>query len=239
MKNIYNEVNMLIYSKNVVLEALKAHRKIHKIMIEFRFSDKTIMQYIEQSNITLEKVDKGHLNNISNHAVHQGIVAEVEPYSYTKLDDVIHIENGKFLILDSIEDPHNLGAIIRTSDAMGITAIIMSQKQQVPLTSTVAKVSTGAIEYVPIVIVPQLFKGITQMKAAGIKILGTDMVNAKHYESVSYEGRVGLILGNEGRGIRTSIKPLVDDMIMIPMKGHVQSLNVSVAAALLMNALTK
>jgi tRNA G18 (ribose-2'-O)-methylase SpoU len=122
---------------------------------------------------------------------------------------------------------------------MGITAIIMSQKQQVPLTSTVAKVSTGAIEYVPIVLVPQLFKGITQMREAGIKILGTDMDNAKHYETISYEGRVAIILGNEGSGIRTSIKPLIDDMIMIPMKGHVQSLNVSVAAALLMNALTK
>lgn len=230
---------MYIYSKNVVLEALKAKRKIHKIMVDFRFSDKTIFRYIEDSNIPLEKVDKGHLNNISNHALHQGIVADVEAYSYTRLEDVIQIENAKFLILDSIEDPHNLGAIIRTSDAMGITAIIMSQKQQVPLTSTVAKVSTGAIEYVPIVLVPQLFKGITQMKEAGIKIYGTDMYHAKDYESISYEGRVGIILGNEGSGIRTSIKPLVDDMIMIPMKGHVQSLNVSVAAALLMNALTK
>jgi 23S rRNA (guanosine2251-2'-O)-methyltransferase len=87
--------------------------------------------------------------------------------------------------------------------------------------------------------VPQLFKGITQMREAGIKILGTDMDNAKHYETISYEGRVAIILGNEGSGIRTSIKPLIDDMIMIPMKGHLQSLNVSVAAALLMNALTK
>lgn len=230
---------MFIYSKNVVLEALKANRKIYKIMIEYRFSDKTILKQIEQKNIVLEKVDKGHLNNISNHSLHQGIVADVEPYSYTKLEDILHIQNAKFLILDSIEDPHNLGAIIRSSDAMGITAIIMSQKQQVPLTSTVARVSTGAIEYVPIVLVPQLFKGITQMKEAGIKIFGTDMDHAKHYETVSYEGRVGIILGNEGSGIRASIKPLVDEMIMIPMKGHVQSLNVSVAAALLMNALTK
>lgn len=230
---------MYIYSKNVILEALKAKRKIHQVFIEHRFSDKTIMQLLNKEHVVVEKVDKGHLNNISNHALHQGIVAEVEPYTYHKLETFLHIENAKFLILDSIEDPHNLGAIIRTSDAMGITAIIMSQKQQVPLTSTVAKVSTGAIEYVPMILVPQLFKGVTLMKEAGIKILGTDMQDATHYEAMSYEGRVAIILGNEGKGIRASIKPLCDDMIMIPMKGHVQSLNVSVAAALLMNALTK
>ena len=172
-------------------------------------------------------------------AVHQGIVAEVEPYQYKKIEDITDISNGKFLILDSIEDPHNLGAIIRSADAMGLDAIIMSQKQQVPLNATVAKVSTGAIEYVPIVIVPQLFKGIALLKEAGVKIYGTDMKDAVSYQDASYNGSVAVILGNEGKGIRNSIKPLCDEMIMIPMKGHVQSLNVSVAAALIMQVLTQ
>ena len=230
---------MYIYGKNVILEALKAQRVIHKILIDHRFFDATIMTWIEKRHINVEKVDKGHLNNITHNAVHQGIVADIEPYQYQKLEDYIHMEQAKFLILDSIEDPHNLGAIIRTADGMGLTAIVMSQKQQVPLNATVAKVSTGAIEYVPVIAVPQLFKGIMQMKEAGIKILGTDMQHAKHYESMSKQGSVAIILGNEGKGIRTSIKPLCDDMIMIPMKGHVQSYNVSVAAALLMHELTK
>lgn len=230
---------MIIYGKNVVIEALKAKRPIYKLMIDHKMSDTTVLKYLKDASIEIDKVDKGHLNNITNHAVHQGIVAEVEPYQYKKIQDIINISNGKFIILDSIEDPHNLGAIIRTADAMGVDAIIMSQKQQVPLNATVAKVSTGAIEYVPIVLVPQLFKGISLLKDAGIKIYGTDMKDAVSYQDASYKGSVAVILGNEGKGIRNSIKPLCDEMIMIPMKGHVQSLNVSVAAALMMQLLTQ
>jgi 23S rRNA (guanosine2251-2'-O)-methyltransferase len=230
---------MIIYGKNVIIEAIKAKRTFYKLMIDHRMSDAHLKKYLERVSIHIDKVDKGHLNNLTNHAVHQGIVAEVEPYQYKKIEDILDMPNGKFLILDSIEDPHNLGAIIRSADAMGLDAIIMSQKQQVPLNATVAKVSTGAIEYVPIVLVPQLFKGISMLKEAGIKIYGTDMKDAISYQEATYDGSVAIILGNEGKGIRNSIKPLCDNMIMIPMKGHVQSLNVSVAAALIMQALTR
>jgi predicted rRNA methylase len=230
---------MLIYGKNVIKEALYNNRKFYKLYVDTSMKDVAFLNMLKNFKIELIHKSKEQLHNIALQSNHQGVVAEVEDYKVYDLRALIESGAEKLLILDSIEDPHNLGAILRTAAASGIDGIVMSVKQQVPLNATVAKVSSGGIEHIKVAVTPQLFKGIDDLKEAGFEIVGTDMHATVSYRERLYQGKVAMVMGNEGSGLRPLVKKKCDQFIKIPMKGHMESLNVSVAAALLMYEMTK
>jgi len=230
---------MLIYGKNVVLEALHAKRKFHKLYVDTKMKDVTFLSIIKKFDIAITHQSKEQLHNLVLQSNHQGVVADVEDYKVYTLEDLLKEEISKLVVLDSIEDPHNLGAIIRTAAAAGIDGIVMSVKQQVPINATVAKVSSGGIEHVKIATTPQLFKGLDDIKLAGFEIIGTDMRADTSFKERIYKEKTAIVMGNEGSGLRPLVKKKCDTFVKIPMKGHMNSLNVSVAAALLMYEITK
>ena len=168
----------------------------------------------------------------------QGLVASIAAYEYADLEDVFKKAEEKgedpfIVILDGVEDPHNLGSILRTADATGVHGIIIPKRRSASLTATVAKASTGAIEHVPVVRVTNLTQAIEQLKARGVWVFGTDM-NGTDYRKWNTSGPLAIVMGNEGKGVSRIVKESVDEMVTIPMVGHVQSLNASVASALMM-----
>lgn len=230
---------MLIYGKNVVLEALHAKRKFNKLFVDTKMKDVTFLSVIKKFDVEITHQSKEQLHNLVLQSNHQGVVADVEDYKVYTLEDLIKEQVSKLIVLDSIEDPHNFGAIIRTAAAAGIDGIVMSAKQQVPINATVAKVSSGGIEHVKIAITPQLFKGLDDIKQAGFEIIGTDMRADTSFKDRKYQEKTAIVMGNEGSGLRPLVKKKCDTFVKIPMKGHMNSLNVSVAAALLMYEITK
>lgn len=226
---------MIVYGKNVIREAIFAKREIYKLYLDDKWSDHHFLEFLKDKNIRYQVKPKGELNSLTQNAVHQGIVADVKPYEYVELDDVIdRSKRQRFIILDGIEDPHNLGAILRTAEATKLDAIIVSKKGQVPLNSTVAKVSSGAIEHVPVVLVSNTNQAILTLKKHHIWVIGTDGATNKLYTEIPKDQSVAVILGNEGEGIRPLVKQNCDFLVKIPMYGKINSLNVSVAAALMM-----
>lgn len=196
-----------------------------------------IIKLAKKQNLIISQVPKSKLDLLADRQNHQGVVLAVAAYEYAELDDLFAAAKAKdeapfFLILDGIEDPHNLGSIMRTADAAGVHGIIIPKRRAVQLTATVAKTSTGAIEYVPVVRVTNLAQTIAELKERGLWIFGTDMAG-QDYRTWDAKGPTALVIGNEGKGISPLIKKACDGMLTIPMVGHVQSLNASVAASLL------
>lgn len=196
-----------------------------------------IIKLAKKQNLIISQVPKSKLDLLADRQNHQGVVLAVAAYEYAELDDLFAAAKAKdeapfFLILDGIEDPHNLGSIMRTADAAGVHGIIIPKRRAVQLTATVAKTSTGAIEYVPVVRVTNLAQTIAELKERGLWIFGTDMAG-QDYRTWDANGPTALVIGNEGKGISPLIKKSCDGMLTIPMVGHVQSLNASVAASLL------
>lgn len=225
---------MYIYGKNVIKEAIINNRKIFSLFVEKNHKDIPYLKFLKDKGISYTFLDKGKLGQLVDTSLHQGIVADVEAYKTYDLSELEDKPSSKLVILDSIEDPHNLGAIIRSAVASGIDGIVMSIKQQVPLNATVAKVSSGALEHIKVYVVKQLFMGIEQLKQKGYEIVGTDLKAEFSHQKFPYKPKTAIVLGNEGKGIRPLVKKECDAFVYIPMKGHIQSLNVSVAAALLM-----
>jgi len=226
---------MIVYGKNVIREAIFAKREFYKLYIDDKWSDHHFLAFLKDKNIRYQVKTKGELNNLTDNAVHQGIVADVKPYEYVELETIIDTHRRqRFIILDGIEDPHNLGAILRTAEATKLDAIIISKKGQVPLNATVAKVSSGAIEHVPVVLVSNTNQAIMTLKKHHIWVIGTDGATTKSYTEIPKEQSVAVIVGNEGEGIRPLVKQNCDFLVKIPMYGKINSLNVSVAAALMM-----
>lgn len=226
---------MIVYGKNVIREAAFADRKFHALYVDERFSDQYFLKFLTDKGVSFTRVNKEKLNQLSKHANHQGMVADVEDYQYADLEGYIQKEGVlRFVILDGIEDPHNLGAILRTAEATKLTAIIISKKNQVPLNATVAKVSSGAIEHVPIILVSNINNTIKKLKAHHIWVIGTDGHTDKSFYDIPKKQSTAVILGNEGSGMRTLVKQNCDYLVKIPMYGKINSLNVSVAAALMM-----
>lgn len=174
-----------------------------------------------------------------NDGNHQGVIAHVAAYQYSELDDLFKLAEQRneppfFLILDEIEDPHNLGSIMRTADAVGAHGIIIPKRRAVGLTATVAKVSTGAIEYIPVVRVTNIARTIEELKERGIWIAGTDAKGSQDYRRLDGSMPIGLVIGSEGKGMGRLIRDKCDFLFHLPMEGKVTSLNASVAAAILM-----
>ncbi|WBL31285.1 23S rRNA (guanosine(2251)-2'-O)-methyltransferase RlmB [Candidatus Phytoplasma sacchari] len=226
---------MIIYGKNIIKEAIKARRIIYNLYIDYKFKDIQFLSFIHNCNINFKLLSKHQLNEKADNVNHQGVVAEVDDYNYKELDDFLKKPFfKKILILDSIQDPHNLGAILRTAEAADFSGIIISKKNQVLLNGTVAKSSSGALEYVNIFLVNDLIKTILKLKKFNFFVIGTDMKSSTNFNEMPEREYIAIVLGNEGSGIRTLIKQKCDLLVKIPMKGKINSLNVSVTAALIM-----
>jgi 23S rRNA (guanosine2251-2'-O)-methyltransferase len=235
-----NQEQELIAGRNPVLEALKSEREINKIWIA-EGSQKGQMQQVihlaKESRVLVQFVPKQKIDQMTKE-VHQGVVAQVAAYEYADLDDLFQNAQKKnetpfFLILDELEDPHNLGSILRTADAAGVHGIIIPKRRAVGLTATVAKASTGAIEHVPVARVTNLARTIAELKERGIWIFGTDANGSEDYRKMDASMPLAIVIGSEGKGMSRLIRDNCDFLIHLPMVGHVTSLNASVAASLL------
>lgn len=228
---------MIIYGKNVIREAVYAKRPIYKLYIDEKNTDHQFVNFLNDQKVKYELTNKGELNTLTNNQNHQGFVAEVKAYDYKSLEEVLDKNKiQRFLILDEIHDPQNLGAILRTVEATSFDGVILSKKHQVPLNATVAKVSSGAIEHTNIILVNNIHQTLIKLKENDVLVVGTDGKTEIEYTEVPKERTLAIIMGNEGSGIRPLIKKNCDLLVKIPMQGKVNSLNVSVAAALMMYA---
>ncbi|MGY0569386.1 23S rRNA (guanosine(2251)-2'-O)-methyltransferase RlmB [Bacillus safensis] len=230
-----------VIGKNAVIETLKSDRELYKLWMAENTVKGQAQQVIElakKQNITIQYVPRKKLDQMVT-GQHQGIVAQVAAYEYAELDDLYQIaekrnEQPFFLILDEIEDPHNLGSIMRTADAVGAHGIVIPKRRAVGLTTTVAKASTGAIEHIPVAKVTNLSRALDEMKERGIWVTGTDASAKQDYRQFDGAMPLALVIGSEGKGIGRLIKEKCDFLIKLPMAGKVTSLNASVAAGLLM-----
>ncbi|MCU9615248.1 23S rRNA (guanosine(2251)-2'-O)-methyltransferase RlmB [Caldibacillus lycopersici] len=233
--------NNYITGKNAVLEAIKSNRDINKIWIgegSQKGAMQPLIQKAKEQKIIVQIVPRKKLDEMVEGA-HQGVIAQVAAYQYYELDELFMRAEEKgeapfFLILDEIEDPHNLGSIMRTADASGVHGIIIPKRRSVGLTTTVAKASTGAIEHIPVVRVTNIARTIDELKEKGVWIAGTDAKGNQDFRELDGSLPIALVIGSEGKGIGRLNLEKCDFLINLPMKGHVTSLNASVAAALLM-----
>ncbi len=235
-----NDPVEIIYGKHAVLELLRNDGTINKFYLQNGLKSdkiKDILYMVKKRNIVISEVPKEKLDKLTNNGNHQGVALSVPPIPYQTLEDCFALaqqrnEDPFFLILDGIEDPHNLGSIIRTADATGVHGIIIPKRRAVGLTNVVAKTSTGAIEHVPVVRVTNLSQTISQLKEKGLWIFATAM-DGEDMRDWNSKGPIALIIGNEGQGVSDNLLKNADGIVTIPMVGHVQSLNASVATAVL------
>ncbi len=213
---------MLVYGKNVLKELDK--KRIKKIYV----SSKETISYLKENNLKYTLVPKARLDQMVK-GNHQGIVVDVYDYEYFKLED---IDSDFILILDHLEDPHNLGAIIRTCECAGVKNIIIPKDRSVLVNDTVVHISAGAIEHVKIIMVSNLVNAITYLKEHGYFIYAASM-EGEDYRKISYNDKKALVIGNEGKGISKIVKDNSDVIVSIPMKGELNSLNASVSAGIL------
>ena len=223
---------MLVYGRNVAFEYLNSNKKsIQKIIIQEGFNDKKLISLIEKSKIPVFSKLKKDMDKLSNGA-HQGIILDVMDYDYYSLNELLTEELDFVLILDHLEDPHNLGAIIRTSESAGVGAIILPQDREVQINATVMKTSAGTLSKVKIVKVSNLVQAMDKLKDKGFWIVGTAM-DGTDYKEIDYSGKIALVIGNEGHGMSRLVRESCDFIASIPMRGTVNSLNASVAAGIM------
>ena len=224
---------MLVYGKNVARDLLKNNKKIEKIILQDSFNDEQIISLIKNNNIKYNYASKREIDNLAN-GVHQGIILYVSDYKYCTIDDLITNKDNSFLVLlDHLEDPHNLGAIIRTCEAAGVDGIVLPRDRQVQINSTVMKTSVGTLENVKIASVSNLVNSIKKLKDNGYWVVGTALNNSVDYRTIDYSGKIALVIGNEGNGISKLVESNCDFIAKIPMYGKTNSLNASVAAGIM------
>lgn len=224
---------MLIYGKNVAVEKLKTKDKINKIYLSTKFKDKEILDLIEKRNINVKLLDNHELDKMCK-GLHQGIILDIEDIKTYTIDEVIPNINKEYpliVILDHLEDPHNFGAIIRSSEAFGVDAIIIPNDRAVDITSTVVKTSVGTIDKMKIIKIANINNAIQKLKDYGYWIVGTDM-EGEVYTTIDYKTKIALVIGNEGKGISNLVSKNCDYLAKIPMIGTVNSLNASVACGI-------
>lgn len=229
-----------VFGNHATIEAIQQGRGNKLFLQEDSKSEKVehLKQLAKENAVPVKWVPKQKLDTMTNHGVHQGIVLAITAYEYLTLDELLDRTKDKteapfFLILDSLEDPHNFGSILRTADATGVDGIIIPKHRAVGITPVVTKASTGAVEYIPVARVTNLTQSIATLKENNFWIFGTDM-KGTDYRQWNTQGAIALIIGNEGRGMSQGLHKEVDELLTIPMTGHVQSLNAGVAAGLLM-----
>ncbi|MFC4367786.1 23S rRNA (guanosine(2251)-2'-O)-methyltransferase RlmB [Citroniella saccharovorans] len=225
-----------IFGRNPVIELLEQEGKIRKIFLEDKKLEGSALKIIaiaKDKNIRIEKVNRKFLDKISDGQNHQGVGAEVENYKYYSLEEIIDSGAKRLVILDRIEDPHNLGAIIRTAEAAGFDGVVIQKRRSASVTPVAVKASSGATSYMKVAEVTNLTRSIEYLKENGFWIYGTDGRAEKYYTEVKYDGKVCIVIGNEGRGVSELIKKNCDFLVKIPMLGKIESLNASSAAAVI------
>lgn len=231
----------IIAGRNSVTEALKSNRPINKLYIQDGVKGGSIGEIIalaKQKNILLEYVKADKLDKMVPGIRHQGIAALVAPIAFQALDDVFakaasRNEDPFILLLDELQDPQNVGALIRTADAAGVHGVLMPKRRSCPLNAVVAKISAGAVEYVPVVQIGNIAQTIEELQSRGCWVIGADM-DGENYFDVNFSGPVVLVIGAEGKGLGRLVKQKCDVIASIPMGGGVSSLNASAAGAVLM-----
>ncbi len=234
------EVEGIVYGRNPVAEAVKSGRQIDKIVVakETEGSINKILGEAKEKGIQIRFVDRAALDKTCQSKSHQGIMAHVAPVAYREIEDMIALAKEKdedifLILLDGMEDPHNLGAIIRSADAAGAHGVIIPNRRAVGLTETVAKASAGAIEYVPVAKVANITQTIEKLKKMGIWVGAVDM-DGEEFTKRDLKGNIALVIGGEGQGVGKLVKETCDFVVSMPMKGKVTSLNASNAAAVMM-----
>lgn len=235
-----NEHTLVIEGRNAVLEAFRSGRTIDKLFVLDGCQDgpvRTIVREGKKHGCLLNFVSRERLNQLSQSGKHQGVIAYAAAYDYSEIGDMFRLarERGEdpfFLLLDGIEDPHNLGALIRTANIAGAHGVIIPKRRAVGLTATVAKTSAGALNYTPVAKVTNLAKTIEELREKGMWFVCADMDGETMYD-LNLTGPIGLVIGNEGEGVSRLVKEKCDFIAGIPMKGEITSLNASVAGGVL------
>lgn len=233
----------IIAGRNPVSEAIRSGRGIDRILVakgERNGAIVGILAKAKKRDIPIKEVDSRKLDFISGHQNHQGIIAYAAVKEYASVNDIFKLaaernESPFIIVLDELEDPHNLGAIIRTAECTGVHGIIIPKRRSAGLSFSVSKASAGAVEYVPVARVTNISNTIENLKKRGVWIYGADM-DGKLYTDCDFSGAVALVIGNEGKGISRLVKEKCDEIVSLPMKGRIKSLNASVAAGVLMYA---
>lgn len=233
----------IIEGRNPVVEALKAGRKINKIMLESNIERRGVVDQIIQlakgNNVQVEFVDRNTLARQCSTGANQGVVAFAAPKVLLELEDLLVISRNKaekpfYLLLDGIEDPHNLGAILRTADATGVHGVVIRERRAAGITPVVIKASAGAVEYVPVAQVNNISQAIITLKKNNVWVTGIDMAGTVEYTKVDFTLPTAIVIGGEGKGLSNLASKRCDTLAVIPMVGKISSLNASVAAAVVM-----
>lgn len=233
--------NDLIAGRNAVSEALRSQRSINKILLQEGAHGGSLGEIIalaKQKGVPVETVKAEKLDKLAKGLRHQGVAALAAPIAFRTLDDVFASAAEKneepfILLLDELQDPQNVGALIRSADAAGVHGVLMPRRRSCPLNTVVAKISAGAVEYVPVVQIGNIAQTIEELKQHGCWIVGADMDGVDFY-AANMSGPIVLVIGAEGRGLGRLVKQKCDDVVSIPMNGGVNSLNASAAGAVLM-----
>lgn len=237
----------LIEGRNAVIELLKSDRTIEYILVakgEREGSINKILTMAKENGIVVKEADRKKLDSMTNFGAHQGVVAIVTPYKYSEVEDILNLAKKKgedpfVIILDEIEDPHNLGSIVRTAELCGVHGVIIPKRRNVGVTPTVYKTSVGAVEHIKIAKVTNINATIDILKENGIWVYGADMDGEQYSYQADFKGGVALVIGNEGKGISKLTKSKCDCIVKIPMVGKINSLNASVAGGILMYEILK
>ena len=222
---------MFVFGKNVAEEVLNSDKKIERIFIQDNFKDDNILRLINKRGIEVRKLNKFEMDKKVS-GLHQGIILSIEDFKYSNIEDILELENPLLVILDHIEDPHNFGAIIRTCEAAGVDGIIIPNDRSVEVNGTVVKTSVGTTEKMRIIRVTNIVKTMDMLKKNGFWVVGTDM-NGQDYSTIDYRGKTAIVCGNEGKGMSRLVEENCDFIASIPMYGTVNSLNASVATAVI------
>ena len=236
------EYNDQVEGRNAVLELLESGRDINKILVangEKHGSIYKILAIAKERKIIVNEIEKNKLNQIAQTPNNQGVIAIVPPYDYCEVEDILDEAKRRnempfILILDGIEDPHNLGSIIRTAETAGVHGIIIPKRRAASVNSTVSKVSAGAVEYMKIARVNNINETIRYLKEQDVWICGTDMDTNTIYTNQDYKMPIAIVIGSEGFGMSRLVKENCDFLVKIPMKGKITSLNASVSAGIIM-----
>ena len=232
----------VVVGRNAVTEALKSGRAVNRLLVaegDGQGSIREIVRLARESGATVETVARSKIEAVARGFRHQGVLAYTSPVDYMPLDELLEAARAKsdapfLLLLDELEDPHNLGAILRTADAVGVDGVLIPRRRSCPLSATVAKTSAGAVEYVPVARIGNIAQTIKALKDEGFWIIGADMDGTTDYFDADLTGATVLVVGSEGRGISRIVRDNCDILVKIPMLGKINSLNVSVAGAVLM-----
>lgn len=230
---------MLVYGKNVINEILNNNTKIYKVFLDNNFKDESLLNRINKRNLKKFHMDKNKLDKMCGNSANQGIAADIEEYKYLDIKALENDNDASFVVmLDSIEDPHNFGAIIRTCECAGVDYIIIPRNRSVSVNSTVYKTSCGALANVKIIEVVNLTNTIAKLKDLGFWVYGAE-ANGKNYSNIKFDTKTCLVIGSEGHGLKQIVTKNCDEIISLPMKGKINSLNASVACGILIYEIMK